>query len=688
MCGAYQGLPRASGRRLRVLVVVLVVLSTLSVTAVVRSRGDSSEKRRANQAGPDERALADAFQKAVSSVGELDERQRILVAETRPRPDCPRAGERSPVSDPEAQVELEVVAVRDGCLDFSYEVADLHQVEQRVAAVRRDPQVAAVSPLVLRSVPDASVPDNTADQWALGPNHLNVPSTRDPSFPTGEGITVAIIDSGIDSNDDLRGKVVRQSRAVGKGGDTQHGTSVAGIIAATSGNDYGIDGLAPEVDLLDAPVESAFVPSLSLAPDITWAVNQRADIINMSIGVDIDDRLPVWTRVGPEIVYRYALDNIEFSLAVANAYGVVVVAAAGNCGDKSRLQGACFGKVNRRSYPASSAYVVAVAATTEKKERATYSTQQDYVDVAAPGDNIVSLAPLAGDGTSYAAPHVAGAAALLMSGPASLPGLVPVEIERAERVKRAQRVEDALKHSAAGKPDPAPDKELGWGHLDINAALTSLGWHAEPTPSPDPGTDPAPQPVVPPQTQTPGNQNPGNPNPTRPDATTPNSCSRSGEIRIDPAQYEPRYWDIAGPSYEGNPGIAQRGATHLHAWGRDVGKFEYSFTPPTVQVCSVEVSARLSSDYQWYSAPADGFSDVEVSLGPATAELQRVMPDNGSGQVYTWRFDPSVIDSGYNVPLEFRVRSDAPYRHGLCIYGRAVAAGYQDEPIRIRYTYQ
>lgn len=170
-------------------------------------------------------------------------------------------------------------------------------------------------------------------------------------------------------------------------------------------------------------------------------------------------------------------------------------------------------------------------------------------------------------------------------------------------------------------------------------------------------------------------------------------CSKSGEIRIDPSTYKapPTRWDVAGPSYEGNPAIAQNGATHFHAWGKNNGKFEYYFPNPNLQLCSIEVLARLSSEYPSYTAPADGFSDVTVSLGAATAPLQRVRPDNGSGVVYSFKFDPSVLAPGYETQaLEFDVGLSAPssqYRHGLCIYGKAAAAGYQDDPIRVRYTY-
>ncbi len=156
-------------------------------------------------------------------------------------------------------------------------------------------------------------------------------------------------------------------------------------------------------------------------------------------------------------------------------------------------------------------------------------------------------------------------------------------------------------------------------------------------------------------------------------------------LKIDPSTFDSASsgWDQYGPSYEGNPVIADFGATHTHAYGYAVGQLTYHFSLSDVAaVTTTEISARLSSEFPGYSAPPDGYSDVTLILNGKTYESKRVIPDNGSGRTYTWQIRSADLRQGDNT-VSFAVDANASYRNGLCIYYKGVA-GAQDEPIKIQ----
>lgn len=170
-----------------------------------------------------------------------------------------------------------------------------------------------------------------------------------------------------------------------------HGTHVAGVIAAQTGNGIGIAGGCPSCRLLVAKTDGflfGLMTDASIAEGINWSVNSGAKVINLSLG-------------GPQrsTVLKNAIDR-------ATSRGVVVVAAAGNEGTSTK------------SYPAAYKNVIAVAATGKRDERAGFSSFGDWVDVAAPGVDILSTYPggyRSLDGTSFSSPHVAALAGLLSS---------------------------------------------------------------------------------------------------------------------------------------------------------------------------------------------------------------------------------------------------------------------------------
>ncbi|MBK5442725.1 S8 family peptidase [Peribacillus sp. TH24] len=223
-------------------------------------------------------------------------------------------------------------------------------------------------------------------------------------------MVVAIIDDGIDRNhEDLKGKIDRPYDAVRNRKNIvpvgEHGTHIAGIIAGSANNDLGGTGVAPNIKIMPINVfNGKYADTADIIEAIHYAVQQGADIINMSLG---------------ETSYSEALNK-----AVQEAYskGLLIVAAAGNEGD--------MGKSVQRVYPAAFSHVISVAATDSKDKRTSYSNYHSTVDIAAPGDYILSTLP--GNrygwmsGTSMATPMVAGVAALVWS---NEPKLTKYEVE-------------------------------------------------------------------------------------------------------------------------------------------------------------------------------------------------------------------------------------------------------------------
>jgi subtilisin len=220
---------------------------------------------------------------------------------------------------------------------------------------------------------------------------------------TGDGITVAVVDTGIDpSHEDLEANIVggyatdeaecSDNCEEPWADDQGHGTHVSGTVGAVD-NDTGVVGVAPGVDLLGVKVlggdgSGSFA---GVAEGIEWAVDNGADVLNMSLGGDSQ------TDVVKDAL-QYAQDN-----------GVVPVAAAGNSGPCSDCVG----------YPGAEPEAIAVSSTNESDDLSFFSSTGPEVDIAAPGSNVQSTYPDDSynslNGTSMACPHVAGAAASVLS---------------------------------------------------------------------------------------------------------------------------------------------------------------------------------------------------------------------------------------------------------------------------------
>jgi subtilisin family serine protease len=315
-----------------------------------------------------------------------------------------------------------------------------------------------------------------ARQWYVTQDHaFDFWSELPTSLPT---VRVAVIDSGIDSgHPEFAGRIADQRSFVGGSiADKQgHGTFVAGEIAAAADNAQGIAGIAFPAELLIAKVVEAdgtIAPSIE-AKAIRWAVDQGAEVINLSIG-GLRDPLHA-TR---DTYSALELSAIEY----ARSHDVVVVAAVGN-GDQAPTAPWEFA-----SYPAALPHVIGVSAVAQDGSVPAFSNyDRNFNDIAAPGVGIVSTFPRSltaerpacadqgysdcgtpeyrdAQGTSFAAPQVAAAAALLR---AVQPDLT------------ADQVTALLEHWAVDENPangcrhcgPSRDPLSGWGRLDIGAAL-------------------------------------------------------------------------------------------------------------------------------------------------------------------------------------------------------------------------
>jgi len=301
-----------------------------------------------------------------------------------------------------------------------------------------------------------------AQEWALQAVHAQ----KAWRTTKGEGITVAVLDTGVDANHpDLEGQVLPEQDLVGFGagpGDSawaQHGTGMASIIAGHGhgpGRENGVLGLAPAAKVLpvrviledaDSQRERARTEKAgALADGIRWAADHGADVINMSLGDDSESAHP---EPREDAAIQYALGK-----------GIPVVASAGNGGQKG----------NHVSYPAAYPGVIAATAVTHLGGRAKFSTRHWYATVSAPGFDIVMADTgdgyLSGWGTSPAAAFVSGAVALIRS---AHPGLSPDQIRR------------LLTSTAQDRPEGGRDDDYGAGLIDPAAALEAAA-DLEPAP--------------------------------------------------------------------------------------------------------------------------------------------------------------------------------------------------------------
>lgn len=287
------------------------------------------------------------------------------------------------------------------------------------------------------------VPNDPAytQQWNL--RSINIEQAWEDT--KGEGVTIAVIDTGVtkvpdfeqtqfvEGYDFVNDKVDAQD-------DVGHGTHVAGTIAQSTNNNYGVAGIAYQGKIMPLKVLGINGGSVAdIAEAIRFAADNNADVINMSLGGGGDSQLM-------RDAIKYAHDK-----------GVVIVAAAGN---ENR---------NSASFPARYSQVISVAATDSIGSKAPYSNFGAGVDISAPGGSETGKiiqetitednqqpAFIGFQGTSMASPHVAGVAALVKSA-----GIKNPDEVREILIKSARKIEkDPLNHYGAGQLDAAQSVKL------------------------------------------------------------------------------------------------------------------------------------------------------------------------------------------------------------------------------------
>jgi subtilisin family serine protease len=283
-------------------------------------------------------------------------------------------------------------------------------------------------------------------QWNLD----LVQSDEAHATATGAGALVAVIDSGVMAvHPDLQGRLrpgydFVDNDAVPQDGNG-HGTHVSGIVAANADNGVGVSSVAPGATVLPVRVlnDDGEGDSTAVAKGIDWAVDQGAQVINLSLGPDV----PILS------------DDPDFDATVDRALdrGVVVVAAAGNSGLPACDQ------------PSGEGRLLCVGSVDKRRNRSVFSNFGDGLGLVAPGgsampgvdEDVLSTYNDGGyaeiAGTSQATPHVAGVAALLVS-----KGL------------RGQAVVNRILATADDLGAAGPDAQFGAGLVDARRAVAGL----------------------------------------------------------------------------------------------------------------------------------------------------------------------------------------------------------------------
>lgn len=328
--------------------------------------------------------------------------------------------------------------------------------------LQQDPNIKSVAYDVVTEI--AGTPNDpyllSGAQWA--PQRLQALDAWQVS--TGQNVVVAIVDSGVDPNHpDLRDRLIPGYNIYDDNYDTSdrcgHGTHLAGIVAATADNNEGIAGIAHTARIMPVKVMHAGCGGdySRMILGIMYAVDHGAQVIVIASGATVD------------------VGSLRNALIYARDRGVVVVAAAGNNNN------------NVPFYPAAYPEAICVSGTDQNDNRYSMSNFGAHIDIAAPAGGIFSTfwSSAAGStyinmgGTSMAAPHVAGVAALMLAYNQRL---------------TVQEIEQFLSISADDLGEPGQDIYFGAGRVNAWRALMAIG-AAQPAPTATPtptGVPPTP----------------------------------------------------------------------------------------------------------------------------------------------------------------------------------------------------
>ena len=352
---------------------------------------------------------------------------------------------------------------------YQIQIPEYTTVEEMIFALGQNPDVEYVEPnyrMHLAVTPNDpyfkwqySLYNSGQEIWYGGPrgtSRADIKATEGWEETTGvDSVVIAVLDTGVDmDHPDLENNILSAGRDFANDDfdatdDHWHGTHVSGIAAANTNNEIGIAGVAWNCKILPVKVikviqgQTPFGETSWVAEGITWATDNGADIINLSIGVEDSSQ------------------TLENAMSYAYERDVVIVAAAGN--ESAPVL-----------YPAAyNDYCLAVAATDHNDNTAVWSNFGPQIDIAAPGENILSLVPTwsvgpgqppyaYSDGTSMSTPHVAGLAALIK-------GLKPW-LENWE-------IMNVIRYSADdvnSVQHPGNDEHVGYGRINSENALVPI----------------------------------------------------------------------------------------------------------------------------------------------------------------------------------------------------------------------
>src|SRR3954469_13220284 len=367
------------------------------------------------------------------------------------------------------------------------QITDGKSVNQKLVELRKDPEVAYAVPNYEAHIAGDLIPNDPAFhlQWNLsGPFGINMPAAwgfaRQAGSPGARGVKIATLDTGVAYRKFKRFRRAPDLRFFLPGYDfvngdrypldeNGHGTHVAGTIAESTNNRIGAAGIAYRARIMPVRVlDSEGTGNTSdIARGLRYAARHGAQVINMSL------------EFGTQI-HASQIPDVLSAVRYAHRRGVTIVAAAGNQAD------------SQVAYPARAPGVIAVAATTDRGCEADYSDAGTAVDVAAPGGGVdapndddpwdqqhcrpdqpgkdiyqqtftssVRHFGLPGgyEGTSMAAPHVTGIAALLIG------------TKRLGAHPSPRAIENRLKQTATDAGPPGFDVRYGYGIVNAAAAL-------------------------------------------------------------------------------------------------------------------------------------------------------------------------------------------------------------------------
>jgi thermitase len=510
---------------------------------------------------------------------------------------------------------LEAVQVVDSLESIGTQILQVppHRLNEVYAALQQDPNVESVAYDVLTA--PAAIPNDPAlmagTQWA--PQRLQAPEAWD--ITTGQDVVIAVVDSGVDPNHpDLRDRLIPGYNIYNNNTNTSdgcgHGTHLAGIAAATGNNAQGIAGIAYSARIMPVKVmnDTCSGSYSRLIQGIFYAVDNGARVIVISSGATV------------ESVY------LRDALIYARQRGVVVAAAAGNNNNAVPF------------YPAAYPEAICVAGSDANDNRYTSSNYGSHVDIAAPASSVHSTYWNSASGSTYAnmsgtsmaAPHVAGVAALLL---ARNPALTVGEIET------------ILSSTADDRDAPGWDPYFGAGRVNAWRAVEAAGATlpaptATPTaipptptptvtptptaelPTPTPTATPAPTDVPP--TEVPPTEVPPTPTgeppaptvvPTLPSPTVQTPNVHVEELAIRYVSRWPRWMAIATVKVADQAGQTIEGANVQMTWGESYVA-TVTCTTNRAGTCSV-ASASLRQHTTALALSVDTIQHLTLPYDPA-----------------------------------------------------------------------